>query len=80
MKRRKYVPPEKELIRTAITGNIVALFDIRAHYDRFMRYELNKEITAMAETFCLPPEMFDFENILGDMGIILDEAVMNFEE
>ena len=37
MKRRKYVPPEKELIRTAITGNIVALFDIRAHYDRFMQ-------------------------------------------
>lgn len=35
---------------------------------------------AMAQTFNLNPEMFDFDNILGDMGIILDEAVMNFEE
>lgn len=34
----------------------------------------------MAQTFNLNPEMFDFDNILGDMGIILDEAVMNFEE
>ena len=80
MKRRKYTPPEDELIRVAITGNIVALFDIRAHYDRLMRYMLNKEINAMAEAMCLEPEMFDFENLLGDIGIILDDAVMNFKE
>ena len=34
VKRRKYTPPEADLIRPAITGNIVALFDVRAHYDR----------------------------------------------
>ena len=27
VKRRKYTPPEADLIRPAITGNIVALFD-----------------------------------------------------
>jgi hypothetical protein len=42
VKRRKYTPPEADLIRPAITGNIVALFDVRAHYDRLMRYKLNK--------------------------------------
>jgi len=31
VKRRKYTPPEADLIRPAITGNIVALFDVRAH-------------------------------------------------
>lgn len=49
VKRRKYTPPEADLIRPAITGNIVALFDVRAHYDRLMRYKLNKEIMALSE-------------------------------
>lgn len=80
MKRRKYAPPEEGLIRTAITGNIVALFGVRAHYDRLMRYMLNKEIMNMSEAMGLEPEMFDFENLLGDIGIILDDAVMNFKE
>lgn len=55
VKRRKYTPPEADLIRPAITGNIVALFDVRAHYDRLMRYKLNKEIMAFpALVRCMP--------------------------
>ena len=78
VKRRKYTPPEADLIRPAITGNIVALFDVRAHYDRLMRYKLNKEIMALSEAIGFSPDMFD--NLLGDVGVILDNAVMNFKE
>ena len=80
VKRRKYTPPEADLIRPAITGNIVALFDVRAHYDRLMRYKLNKEIMALSEAIGFSPDMFDFDNLLGDVGVILDNAVMTFKE
>ena len=80
VKRRKYTPPEADLIRPAITGNIVALFDVRAHYDRLMRYKLNKEIMTLSEAIGFSPDMFDFDNLLGDIGVILDNAVMNFKE
>ena len=80
VKRRKYTPPEADLIRPAITGNIVALFDVRAHYDRLMRYKLNKEVMALSAAIGFSPDMFDFDNLLGDVGVILDSAVMNFKE
>ena len=80
MKRRKYAPPEEGLIRTAITGNIVALFGVRAHYDKLMRYKLNKEIKIMAEKFDLDPAWFGFDDLLGDMGVIFDNAVMSFRD
>ncbi len=51
VKRRKYTPPEADLIRPAITGNIVALFDVRAHYDRLMRYKLNKSANKKSSRF-----------------------------
>ena len=80
MKKRKYRPPEDTLIRAAITGDIDALFELRAHYDKLMRYKLNKEIKIMAEKFDLDLAWFGFDDLLGDMGVIFDNAVMSFRD
>jgi len=45
-----------------------------------MTYKLNKEIMALSEAIGFSPDMFDFDNLLGDVGVILDNAVMNFKE
>ena len=63
-----------------ITGDIDALFELRAHYDKLMRYKLNKEIKIMAEKFDLDPAWFGFDDLLGDMGVIFDNAVMSFRD
>ena len=80
MKKRKYTPPEADLIREAIAGDINALFHMREHYEKLMRYKLNKEIMVMVEKYELDPEWFGFDDLLGDMGIIFDNAVMSFRE
>lgn len=64
VKRRKYTPPEADLIRPAITGNIVALFDVRAHYDRLMRYKLNKEIMALSEAIGFSPDILSLKAMI----------------
>ena len=43
------------------------------HYNPFAYIRSEKDIG-------FSPDMFDFDNLLGDVGVILDNAVMNFKE
>jgi hypothetical protein len=53
MKRNKGTPPEESLALDAIAGDICALYDLKSHYDRLMRYALNMTIRKAAEDFGL---------------------------
>ena len=79
MKRNKGTPPEESLALDAIAGDICALYDLKSHYDRLMRYALNMTIRKAAEDFGFEEEMYDFENLLGDICVVFDNAVMDFE-
>ena len=80
MKRRKYALPEDTLAKEAIAGDIAALFGLREHYDRLMRYAVNREIQTASEIYGLEAHLYDFDDLLGDLGIIFDNAVMDFEK
>lgn len=79
MKRHKSTPPDELLALEAIAGDIRALFDLKRHYDRLMRYALNREIKKASEDFGFEEGMYDFDNLLGDMCLVFDNAVMDFE-
>ena len=71
----------------AIAGDIAALFDLREHYGRLMRYALNREIQKASQSYGFEEELYGFEeelygfdDLMGDLGIIFDNAVMNFEK
>ncbi len=80
MKKRKYAPPKEELIREAISGDPVALYELRSHYEKLMYYKLNREIGKMSEKTDFNPAMFQIEDLMSDLGIIFDNAVMSFKE
>ena len=64
----------------AIAGDIAALFDLREHYGRLMRYALNRKIQKASQSYGFEEELYGFDDLMGDLGIIFDNAVMNFEK
>ena len=79
MKRPKRTPPEESLALDSIAGEICALQELKEHYDRLMRYALNMEIQKATEDFGFEEKMYGFEDLLGDMRLVFDNAVMDFE-
>ena len=79
MRGNKRKQPEESLAMNSIAGDFCALLELQGHYDRLMRYALNMEIQKAAEDFGFEKEMYDFDNLLGDMCLVFDNAVMNFE-
>lgn len=80
MKKHEFNPPEEKLIRKAISGNSVALYEIYRHYERLMRYKLNKEIKKMSEETGFEEDLFCFEDLLSEIGRTFFQAVMSFKE
>lgn len=80
MRKRKYPLPDEQMSADAIAGDIVALFELRAHYERLMRYAINREIRMASEIYSFEEELYGFDDLLGDLGIIFDNAVMSFED
>ena len=79
MRGSKRKQPEESLALDSIAGDIYALLELKEHYDRLMRYALNMEIQKAAEDLGFEKEMYDFDNLLGDMCLVFDNAVMDFE-
>ena len=80
MKRRKYAPPEELLAEAAMNGDVGALFELKEPYKKLMCYALNREIRMSSELYGFEEELYGFDDLLGDMGIIFDNAVMDFEK
>ena len=45
-----------------------------------MRYAINFEIHKALETYGFEDDLYGFDDLIGDMGIIFDNAVMSFEK
>ena len=71
--------PEESLALDSIACDICALQELKGFYDRLMLYALNREIQKAAEDFGFEKEMYDFDNLLGEMCLVFDNAVMDFE-
>lgn len=80
MKRHEFNPPDETLIRKAIHGDAVALYEIYRHYERLMRYKLNEEIRKMSEETGFEPGLFCFDDLLSEIGRTFFQAVMSFKE
>ena len=80
MAKADYAGPEDDLARKAVSGDIEALYEIGMHYGRLMRYMLDKEIRIISGKTGFEPELFQAEDLLSDLSVILEEAIMNFRE
>lgn len=78
MKKEKVDPPEEELIRMALKGVAAAKWEIIKHYDRLIRFMLNKEIKKAVAKTGLEEELFSFEDLLCDVRFELLNAIGKF--
>lgn len=77
---RKIEPPSEDNIRTMIVGFIDARNRIIEHYKKLICYMLHKEIERASITSGFAEELYQFDDLLHDNIILLENAIMKFKE
>ncbi len=76
---KKIEPPDEEIIRRTLDGDRKARDSILQHYRDLICFMLNKEIFVASLRTGFDRELFQFDDLLHDSFVILESAILNFQ-
>jgi DNA-directed RNA polymerase specialized sigma subunit len=77
---KKIEPPCEEDIRNTLAGDRDSRNRIISHYQRLICYMLHKEIDRAAITSGFTEEMYQFDDLLHDNIVLLENAILTFKD